>query len=65
MATTAYNLPLVQMIRMLSLFGLVPAFIVWFGIGQLPKVILVALAGGAPSVSESLRRRPLDRWAPI
>jgi sulfonate transport system permease protein len=40
--------PLVQMIRMLPLFGLVPVFIVWFGIGQLPKVILVALAAAVP-----------------
>lgn len=40
--------PLVQMVRMLPLFGLVPVFIVWFGIGQLPKVILVALAAAVP-----------------
>jgi sulfonate transport system permease protein len=40
--------PLAQMIRMLPLFGLVPVFIVWFGIGQLPKVILVALAAAVP-----------------
>jgi sulfonate transport system permease protein len=40
--------PLAQMIRMLPLFGLVPVFIVWFGIGQLPKVILVGLAAAVP-----------------
>jgi sulfonate transport system permease protein len=40
--------PLVQMIRMLPLFGLIPAFIVWFGIGQLPKVLLVGLAAAVP-----------------
>jgi sulfonate transport system permease protein len=40
--------PLVQMVRMLPLFGLVPVFIVWFGIGQLPKIILVALAAAVP-----------------
>jgi sulfonate transport system permease protein len=40
--------PLMQMVRMLPLFGLVPMFIVWFGIGQLPKVILVALAAAVP-----------------
>jgi sulfonate transport system permease protein len=40
--------PLVQMVRMLPLFGLVPLFIVWFGIGQLPKIILVALAAAVP-----------------
>ncbi len=40
--------PLVQMLRTLPLFGLVPVFIVWFGIGELPKVTLVALAAGVP-----------------
>jgi sulfonate transport system permease protein len=40
--------PLVQMVRMLPLFGLVPVFIVWFGIGQLPKVILIGLAAAVP-----------------
>jgi sulfonate transport system permease protein len=40
--------PPMQMLRMLPLFGLVPVFIVWFGIGQLPKVILVALAASIP-----------------
>ena len=40
--------PLVQMIRTLPLFGLIPVFIVWFGIGQLPKVLLVALAAAVP-----------------
>jgi len=36
------------MIRMLPLFGLVPVFIVWFGIGTLPKLLLVALGAGVP-----------------
>ena len=40
--------PLVQMIRMLPLFGLVPVFIIWFGIGTLPKVLLIALAAAVP-----------------
>jgi sulfonate transport system permease protein len=40
--------PLMQMVRMVPLFGLVPVFIVWFGIGQLPKVLLVALAAAIP-----------------
>ncbi|WP_224766154.1 ABC transporter permease [Nocardioides campestrisoli] len=35
--------PLVQMLRMLPLFGLVPLFIIWFGIKEEPKVYLVAL----------------------
>ena len=29
-----------QMLRTLPLFGLIPVFIVWFGIGQLPKILL-------------------------
>lgn len=40
--------PPMQMLRTLPLFGLVPVFIVWFGIGQLPKVILIALAASIP-----------------
>ena len=35
--------PLVQMLRMLPLFGLVPLFIIWFGIKEEPKIYLVAL----------------------
>lgn len=35
--------PPMQMIRTLPLFGLVPLFILWFGIGETPKVTLVAL----------------------
>ena len=40
--------PPMQMLRTLPLFGLVPVFIVWFGIGQLPKVLLIALASAIP-----------------
>jgi sulfonate transport system permease protein len=35
--------PPVQMIRALPHLGLIPLFILWFGIGELPKVLLVAL----------------------
>ncbi|RFS87404.1 ABC transporter permease [Actinomadura spongiicola] len=34
--------PPMQMLRALPLFGLIPLFILWFGIGEIPKVILVA-----------------------
>ena len=37
-----------QILRTLPLFGLVPVFIVWFGIGELPKVILIALGAAIP-----------------
>jgi sulfonate transport system permease protein len=40
--------PLMQMIRTLPLFGLVPVFIVWFGIGQLPKLLLIGLGAAIP-----------------
>src|SRR5690348_9127454 len=40
--------PLLQIVRMLPLFGLIPVFIVWFGIGQLPKIILIALGAAIP-----------------
>jgi sulfonate transport system permease protein len=40
--------PLMQMLRTLPLFGLIPVFIVWFGIGQLPKILLIAIGAGIP-----------------
>ena len=40
--------PLMQMLRTLPLFGLIPVFIVWFGIGELPKILLIALGSAIP-----------------
>jgi sulfonate transport system permease protein len=40
--------PLMQMLRTLPLFGLIPVFIVWFGIGEQPKVLLIALGAAIP-----------------
>jgi sulfonate transport system permease protein len=40
--------PPLQMLRTLPLFGLIPLFILWFGIGELPKVLLVALGVSFP-----------------
>jgi sulfonate transport system permease protein len=40
--------PLMQMLRTLPLFGLIPVFIVWFGIGELPKILLIALGAAIP-----------------
>jgi sulfonate transport system permease protein len=40
--------PLLQMLRTLPLFGLIPVFIVWFGIGELPKILLIALGVAIP-----------------
>jgi sulfonate transport system permease protein len=40
--------PIMQMLRALPFFGLIPLFILWFGIGEMPKVLLVALAVSFP-----------------
>jgi sulfonate transport system permease protein len=40
--------PIMQMIRNVPLFGLIPLFILWFGIGELPKLVLIALAAAIP-----------------
>lgn len=46
-ADTAID-PVVQMIRNVPLFGVIPLLILWFGIGELPKLVLIALAAGLP-----------------
>ena len=40
--------PVVQMFRTMPALALVPLFILWFGIGEQPKVLLVALAVSFP-----------------
>ncbi len=40
--------PPIQMLRTLPLLALVPLFIVWFGIGETPKVALIALGATFP-----------------
>ena len=40
--------PVLQILRTLPLFGLLPLFIVWFGIDNLPKIILIALGTAIP-----------------
>lgn len=40
--------PLMQAIRTLPLYGLLPMLVIWFGIGAAPKILLVALGGGIP-----------------
>jgi sulfonate transport system permease protein len=39
---------LMQMLRTLPFLGLVPLFILWFGIGEMPKIALVALGTTFP-----------------
>jgi sulfonate transport system permease protein len=40
--------PPMQMLRTLPLFGLIPVFIVWFGIGELPKILLITIGTAIP-----------------
>ena len=40
--------PIMQALRTLPLFGLIPVFIVWFGIGEAPKITLIALGAAIP-----------------
>jgi sulfonate transport system permease protein len=40
--------PIMQALRTLPLFGLTSVFIVWFGIGNTPKITLIALAAAIP-----------------
>lgn len=40
--------PPLQMLRMLPHLGLVPLFIIWFGIGEEPKITLVAFGSAFP-----------------
>ena len=40
--------PPLQMLRMLPFYGLIPLLILWFGIGELPKIVLVAFGVAIP-----------------
>ncbi len=40
--------PILQALRSIPLLGLIPLFIVWFGIGELPKVLFVVLSALFP-----------------
>src|SRR5690606_13757347 len=40
--------PPMQMLRALPLYGLIPLFILWFGIGETPKIALVAFGVAFP-----------------
>ena len=53
--------PPMQMLRALPHLGLIPLFILWFGIGELPKVLLVALGVSFPAVPEHILGNPPGR----
>ncbi|MFJ1458833.1 ABC transporter permease [Nocardia sp. N2S4-5] len=40
--------PPMQMLRTLPFYGLIPLLILWFGIGELPKIVLVAFGVAIP-----------------
>ena len=40
--------PPMQMLRTLPFYGLIPLLILWFGIGELPKIVLVAFGVAVP-----------------
>nr|WP_157554866.1 ABC transporter permease [Nocardia crassostreae] len=40
--------PTMQMLRTLPFYGLIPLFILWFGIGELPKIVLAAFGVAIP-----------------
>ena len=50
--------PPMQMLRTLPFLGLIPLFIIWFGIGEAPKIALVALGTAFPLYLNVLRRHP-------
>jgi sulfonate transport system permease protein len=68
--------PLLQALRSIPLLGLIPLFIVWFGIGDLPKILIVVLGalfpmyvntfagirGVDPKLGELGRVLGLSRW---
>ena len=47
-----------QMLRTLPLFGLIPLFIIWMGIGETPKIALIAMGVAFPLYLNTLRRDP-------
>ena len=54
--------PPMQMLRMLPHLGLVSLFIIWFGIGEQPKIILVAFGAAFPLYLNTLAGiRGIDR----
>ena len=53
--------PPMQMLRTLPHFGLIPLFIVWFGIGEMPKIALIALGVAFPLYLNTFAGHPQHR----
>ncbi|MGP5183024.1 ABC transporter permease [Corynebacterium variabile] len=41
--------PVVQIVRTIPILAVTPLLIIWFGIDELPKIIIIALAAGIPT----------------
>ncbi|MHB8590278.1 MAG: ABC transporter permease [Candidatus Dormibacteraceae bacterium] len=55
--------PLIESARVLPMIAFIPMFVVWFGIGDMPKVVLIAVAIVpimVVSVAAALDRFPMD-----
>ncbi|QNK83612.1 ABC transporter permease [Nakamurella sp. PAMC28650] len=69
----------IQMLRTIPVVGLIPLLIIWFGIGEEPKIVLIALGvffplylnlfagirGTDPTLVEAGRTVGLNRWAQV
>ena len=53
--------PPMQMLRTLPHFGLIPLFIIWMGIGETPKIALIALGVTFPLYLNTFARHPRHR----
>ncbi len=54
--------PVVQIIRTIPILAVTPLLIIWFGIDELPKIIIIALAAGIPTyINTHLGVRHVDR----
>ena len=53
--------PPMQMLRTLPHFGLIPLFIIWFGIGEQPKITLIAMGVSFPLYLNTFARHPRHR----
>ena len=53
--------PVIQAARAVPILGLVPLAIIWFGVGETPKMFLIALGMHVPRVHQHLRGDPRRR----
>ena len=51
----------VQMLRTVPFAGIIPLLIIWLGVGERPKIVLIALGVTFPALPQPDRRHPLGR----